>query len=122
MNDSVRSHPLASELLRQWRSRRVSFGPSIVGLPCQIRLDWIAPDYGIVDLKTSDNLTWFEADARRFRYLHQLAFYRAIVAKRLAKRCRSTSSPLRNASRFAAACGSSARTFSEPRSARTKRR
>jgi len=32
-------------------------------LPCQIRIDWLNPHRGIVDLKTCDDLTWFEADA-----------------------------------------------------------
>ena len=51
------------------------------GIPCQIRLDWLAPEYGIVDLKTSDNLSWFESDARKFHYLNQLAFYRSVAAQ-----------------------------------------
>ncbi|MCZ2098802.1 MAG: PD-(D/E)XK nuclease-like domain-containing protein [Anaerolineae bacterium] len=52
------------------------------GVPCQIRLDWFNPDLGLglVDLKTADSLDWFEADARRFGYAHQLAFYRAVFA------------------------------------------
>jgi hypothetical protein len=36
--------------------------------------------HGIVDLKTIDDLDWFEAQARSFGYAHQLAFYRAVVA------------------------------------------
>ena len=80
MADSVRSHPLATELLSSGIAEgviRTEFG----GLPCQGRFDWIAPEYGIVDLKTSDNLTWFESDARRYHYLHQLAFYRSLVSE-----------------------------------------
>jgi len=50
------------------------------GTPCQIRMDWFNADAGIVDLKTCDDLTWFEADARRYGYAHQLAFYRAVLA------------------------------------------
>ncbi len=80
MNDSVRAHALAGELLASGIPEGV-LRTECRGLPCQVRLDWVAPEYGIVDLKTSDNLTWFEADARRFHYLHQLAFYRAIVAE-----------------------------------------
>lgn len=49
------------------------------GVPCQIRLDWYCGK-GIVDLKTCDDLTWFEADARRYGYAHQLAFYRDVLA------------------------------------------
>lgn len=51
------------------------------GLPCQIRIDWTHPQRGIVDLKTCDDLTWFEADARRYRYHNQMAFYRAVLAQ-----------------------------------------
>jgi len=51
--------------------------------PCQIRLDWLHPHRGLVDLKTCDDLTWFESDARRFGYQRQLAFYRAVLARHL---------------------------------------
>ena len=50
------------------------------GTPCQIRIDWLHPHRGIVDLKTCDDLTWFEADARRYGYHRQMAFYRAVLA------------------------------------------
>lgn len=50
------------------------------GVACQIRLDWVNSHQGIVDLKTCDDLTWFEADARRYGYAHQMAFYRAVLA------------------------------------------
>ena len=49
--------------------------------PCQIRIDWTNPQRGIVDLKTCDDLTWFEADARRYGYHRQMAFYRAVLAQ-----------------------------------------
>ena len=51
------------------------------GTPCQIRVDWLHPHRGIVDLKTCDDLTWFEADARRYGYHRQVAFYRAVLAQ-----------------------------------------
>ena len=51
------------------------------GMPCQIRIDWLHPHRGIVDLKTCDDLTWFESDAKRYRYVHQMAFYRAVLAQ-----------------------------------------
>jgi hypothetical protein len=51
------------------------------GTPCQIRVDWTHPFRGIVDLKTCDELDWFEADARRYRYMTQLAFYQAVLAE-----------------------------------------
>jgi len=51
------------------------------GVPCQIRIDWLNPFRGIVDLKTCDDLTWFEADARRYGYAYQMAFYRSVLAE-----------------------------------------
>ena len=53
------------------------------GVPCQARFDWIHPHEGLVDLKTCDDLTWFEADARRFGYHRQMSFYRAVLAQKL---------------------------------------
>lgn len=47
---------------------------------CQIRVDWTHPERGIVDLKTIDDLDYFELQARSFGYAHQLAFYRAVLA------------------------------------------
>lgn len=51
------------------------------GTPCQIRIDWLHPNRGIVDFKTCDDLTWFEADARRYGYHRQAAFYQAVLAR-----------------------------------------
>lgn len=51
------------------------------GVPCQIRIDWVHPHRGIVDLKTCDDLTWFEADARRYGYQRQMAFYQSVLAE-----------------------------------------
>jgi hypothetical protein len=49
------------------------------GKNCQIRVDWLNPIAGIVDLKTCDDLTWFESDAKRYGYAHQLAFYQCVL-------------------------------------------
>lgn len=78
MADSVRNHALANELLGSGIAEGV-IRRDYQDLPSQIRLDWFSPEYGIVDLKTTDNLKWFEADARRFGYAYQLAFYRSIA-------------------------------------------
>jgi len=48
-------------------------------MPCQIRMDFFNERYGIIDLKTCDSLDYFEADARRYGYIHQAAFYRAVL-------------------------------------------
>lgn len=42
-------------------------------------MDWFSCEYGIVDPKTGDSLKWFEADCRRFGYIYQMAFYRAVL-------------------------------------------
>ena len=49
--------------------------------PCQVRLDWVHPHRGVVDLKTTADLTWFENDAKRRRYHHQMAFYQAVLGR-----------------------------------------
>ncbi|MFO7900230.1 MAG: PD-(D/E)XK nuclease-like domain-containing protein [Planctomycetota bacterium] len=48
---------------------------------CQCRIDWLNPAHGIVDLKTCDDLTWFESDAKRYGYIYQMAFYRAVLGQ-----------------------------------------
>jgi hypothetical protein len=53
------------------------------GTPCQIRIDWVHPHRGIVDFKTCDDLTWFEADSKRYGYHRQMAFYQAVLAEAL---------------------------------------
>ena len=80
MAASVHGHPYAAELLSSGDPERV-VRTSYCGLPCQIRMDWFDSQAGIVDLKTCDDLTWFEADARRYGYGHQAAFYRAVLAQ-----------------------------------------
>ncbi|MDR1492022.1 MAG: PD-(D/E)XK nuclease-like domain-containing protein [Planctomycetaceae bacterium] len=78
MNSGVRMNPYAVELLQNGRAEGV-VRADYCGVPCQIRADWFNPDYGIVDLKTCDDLRWFESDAKRFQYHHQLAFYQNVL-------------------------------------------
>lgn len=80
MARSVRAHEQAAALLADGIAEAV-VRAEYCGLPCQIRMDWLEPHQGIVDLKTCDDLTWFEADARRYGYGHQMAFYRAVLAR-----------------------------------------
>lgn len=80
MAANVRAHELAGRLLADGVPEGV-VRTDYCGLSCQIRMDWFDPHQGIVDLKTCDDLTWFEADARRFGYGHQVAFYRAVLAQ-----------------------------------------
>lgn len=69
----------AIDLLSSGRAEGV-VRASYCGTPCQVRLDWVHPFRGIVDLKTTADLTWFENDAKRRRYHNQLAFYQAVLA------------------------------------------
>lgn len=76
----VSMNPEALDLLLYGRSEGV-LRREYCDLPCQIRIDWTHPHRGIVDFKTCDDLTWFEADAKRYRYVHQMAFYQAVLAQ-----------------------------------------
>ena len=82
MNESVAMHEAAVDLL-QYGIAEAVVRAEYCGFPCQIRIDWLDPAPSIVDLKTCDDLTWFEADSRRYGYAHQLAFYRAVLKKAL---------------------------------------
>ncbi len=75
------SHVFARELLADGVAEGVVRG-EYAGHRCQARIDWInrVEDRGIVDLKTADELDTFEMAMRAFGYLHQVAFYRALVA------------------------------------------
>jgi len=84
MAASLRSHELVGDLLAEGIAEGV-VRADYCGMPCQIRMDWFNPGRGIIDLKTCDDLTWFEADARRFGYAHQVAFYRAVLAQVVGK-------------------------------------
>lgn len=77
---SVWLHPVASELLSDGVAEGV-VRAEYSGVPCQIRMDWFSPKSGLADLKTCDSLKWFESDCRRYGYLFQLAFYRAVICK-----------------------------------------
>lgn len=65
MAASVSAHALAAEMLSEGVPEAVARA-DYCGVPCQIRIDWYSRRRGIVDLKTCDELTWFEADARRY--------------------------------------------------------
>ena len=81
MAAGVLAHELARQLLAKGVAEAV-VRASWNGVPCQIRMDYLSDMAGaaLVDLKTADSLDWFEADARRYGYPHQLAFYRSILA------------------------------------------
>ena len=75
---SVHAHDLAAELIADGVAEGVA-RCELFGVPCQIRCDWLNPRRGLVDLKTCDEITWFERDAKRYGYVHQMAFYRAVL-------------------------------------------
>jgi hypothetical protein len=79
---AVRDHLFARELLADGVAEGV-VRCEYAGHRCQARIDWINPveGRGIVDLKTADELDSFEMAMRVFGYLHQVAFYRALVAE-----------------------------------------
>jgi len=80
MASGVAMNNEAVDLLLYGRSEGV-LRADYCGTPCQIRIDWLHPHRGVVDLKTCDDLTWFEADARRYGYHRQMAFYQAVLAQ-----------------------------------------
>jgi hypothetical protein len=79
MAASVRDHECATDLLSAGTPEGVLRGEH-AGMACQSRLDWVNPGRGIVDLKTADNLDYFEVDARSYGYAYQCAFYRSMLA------------------------------------------
>lgn len=81
MAASVSAHVFARELFAEGVAEGV-VRCDYAGQPCQARIDWINPidGRGIVDLKTADELDSFELSMRAFGYLHQVAFYRALMA------------------------------------------
>lgn len=78
MAASVHQHHCARDLLAEGVAEGV-LRCEYRGAPCQARLDWFSPAKGLVDLKTCEDLDGFEEDVRRFGYLHQMAFYRALL-------------------------------------------
>ncbi len=79
MAEGVWAHEEAVELLSEGVAEGV-VRSEYCGMPVQIRMDWYrSGPHEIVDLKSCDNLDYFEADARRYGYVHQLAFYRAVL-------------------------------------------
>ncbi|HRX84273.1 MAG TPA: PD-(D/E)XK nuclease-like domain-containing protein [Phycisphaerae bacterium] len=80
MASGVAMNSEAIDLLLYGRSEGV-IRTTYCDTPCQVRLDWVHPHRGIVDLKTTADLTWFENECRRRRYHNQLSFYQAVLAQ-----------------------------------------
>ena len=80
MASGVAMNDEAVDLLLYGRSEGV-VRAEYCGTSCQIRIDWTHPHRGIVDLKSTADLTWFENEARRRRYANQVAFYQAVLGQ-----------------------------------------
>lgn len=80
MASGVSMNDEAVDLLLYGRAEGVARA-TYCGTASQVRIDWTHPHRGIVDLKTCDDLTWFEADAKRYRYVNQMSFYQAVFAE-----------------------------------------
>ncbi|MCD8139660.1 MAG: PD-(D/E)XK nuclease-like domain-containing protein [Planctomycetaceae bacterium] len=78
MDDAIQRHREASELLSDGWAELCACA-RLADLPCQARFDWLRHNHTVVDLKTTADIARFEADARRFGYLHQFAFYRQVA-------------------------------------------
>ncbi|MCC8165921.1 MAG: PD-(D/E)XK nuclease-like domain-containing protein [Planctomycetes bacterium] len=77
IRDAVFRHREAARLFAEGWPELVAEA-ELAGMPCRARSDWLRPDGVIVDLKTVADLGRFEQNARKFGYLHQFAFYRAV--------------------------------------------
>ena len=79
---SVWLHPVAAELLAEGVSEQ-TVRTNYCGEMCQIRMDWFRDSYNgqpvICDLKTCENLDYFESDCRKYGYPHQMAFYKRVL-------------------------------------------
>lgn len=78
LQTAVWLHSAASGFLAEGEAEGV-VRTEYCGVPCQIRMDWFSQKHGLIDLKTADELQWFESDCRRYGYIHQMAFYRAVI-------------------------------------------
>ena len=87
LQSAVWLHPIATRLFDGgWAEGTVR--TTYHGEPVQIRIDFFNPNFvdettgargAIIDLKTCDTIDFFESDARKYGYMHQLAFYREVL-------------------------------------------
>ena len=80
MASGVAMNDEAVDLLLYGRAEGV-IRTSYCETPCHVRLDWVHPHRGLVDLKTTADLTWFENETKRRRYHNQMAFYQAVLSQ-----------------------------------------
>jgi hypothetical protein len=77
--ESVAGHERARQLIDDGACEQV-VRAKLFGFACQARIDLWSRVAGIVDLKTCEDLSWFGADIKKHQYVHQMAFYRAVLA------------------------------------------
>lgn len=82
LSQSVWTHPIARDLVKHGTAE-LTVRSLYCNEPCQIRMDKFLVDYEgspvICDLKTCENIDWFESDSKKFSYPHQMAFYREVL-------------------------------------------
>ena len=83
---ALQDHPLFMPLIKGALVEKTVRG-EIEKVACQIRPDALVlgETNVLIDLKTCDDLTWFESDARRFGYEYQMSFYKSILLQYLPK-------------------------------------
>lgn len=82
LQGSVWNHPIAMRMLDDGVAEGV-VRADIEGVTCQIRMDFYNQPHGLIDLKTCAELKWFEYDCKKYGYINQLAFYRAVIREKV---------------------------------------
>lgn len=81
LRTAVFRHRIAKNLLSKGSPERVA-RCNYMGLPCQIKMDFITP-WGIIDLKTTSDIERFNegaySDVHKYGYLNSAAFYRSVL-------------------------------------------
>jgi len=78
MEASIRTHPIAKNMFSGGGCSEHVIRVKLYGVMCQIRPDRYNPDWGILDLKTTDNLDAFEYSIPKYGYPTSGAFYRSV--------------------------------------------
>lgn len=78
LKTAVQNNPTARLLLEEGIAEGV-VRAKYENFPCQIRIDWFNPYYGLIDLKTTVSLDQFDREIEAYRYYEQVTFFRAIL-------------------------------------------
>ena len=79
MRRSCLKHDLVKDILSEGVAERV-IRTNYMGIDCQVRFDWLSPEWGIPDLKTCRDIFLFKREARfKYGYLYQAGFYQTIA-------------------------------------------